>query len=66
MTAPAKRLYTVAEAAKQLDMGRSTLYRAIQDKAVPYRLMPGTSVVKFTDDDIAEIIALAYRPATAA
>lgn len=58
-------LYTVAEAAKLLGMGRSTLYRAIKDKQVPHRLMPGTDIVRFTEADIEQIVADAYRPAAA-
>jgi excisionase family DNA binding protein len=63
MTAPAVSLYTVAEAAQLLGMGRSTLYRAVKAKQVPHRLMPGTDIVRFTDTDIEQIVADAYRPA---
>lgn len=67
MTAPTvEPLYTVEEAAQALGIGRSTLYRAIKAKKVPFRLLPGCSIVRFTQADIDQIVAESYRPAAAA
>ena len=60
-TQSAPKLYTVADAASQLGIGRSTLYRLIRDSKVPYRRMP-TGVVRFTDEDIKNIVLWATRP----
>jgi excisionase family DNA binding protein len=60
-TQPAPKLYTVAEAALQLQMGRSTLYRLIAKNRVPHRVMP-TGVVRFTDQDIKQVFDEAARP----
>ncbi len=60
VTVPDK-LMTVAEAAEVLGMGRSTLYRLVQDHSVPHRRMP-TGVVRFTPADIEQMLADAHRP----
>ena len=58
------KFHTVAEAAHVLRMGRSTLYRAIRASRVPYTLDPAGRV-RFTDDDLDQILANGHRPAAA-
>ena len=57
-------VFTVAEAAPILRMGKSTLYRLVNAKQVPHRVLP-TGVKAFTQADIDEILADSYRPAVA-
>jgi excisionase family DNA binding protein len=57
-------IYTVEEAAGILRMGKSTLYRLIQHKRVPHRVLP-TGVKCFAQADIDQILADGYRPAAA-
>jgi predicted DNA-binding transcriptional regulator AlpA len=45
-------------------MGKSTLYRLIQHKRVPHRVLP-TGVKCFAQADIDQILADGYRPAAA-
>jgi len=58
------QIYTVEEAAGILRMGESTLYRLIQRKLVPYRILP-TGRRCLTQSDIDQILADAHRPAAA-
>jgi excisionase family DNA binding protein len=58
------QIYTVEEAAGILRMSESTLYRLIQRKRVPYRILP-TGRRCFTQGDIDQILADAHRPAAA-
>lgn len=64
MTEGRAQIYTVEEAAGILRMGESTLYRLIQRKQVPYRILP-TGRRVFTQSDIEEILTDARRPAAA-
>lgn len=53
--------YTVPEAADMLDVGVSTLYRAIKRKQVPHHVDPIRGWVRFTDNDIREIEDMGAR-----
>lgn len=55
---------SVDEAARILKIGRSTLYRQMAAKRVPYHLKP-TGVRYFTPEDIEQIVADGARPAAA-
>lgn len=57
-------LYTVDEAADILRVGRSTLYRSVKDKRVPYRIGLNGQFL-FTAADLEQILEDAYRPAVA-
>lgn len=59
-----RRVFTVDEAAEELRMARATLYRLVKEMKVPHRRIQGTGV-RFTQDDINEILEGAYRPAVA-
>lgn len=61
---PLPRLYTVAEAADALRMGRSTLYRLAKAGRVAYTLDPAGRI-RFTEDNIDQILADGHRPAVA-
>jgi excisionase family DNA binding protein len=64
MSSPLPVLHTVEEAAKYLQIGRSTLYRLVRLGKVPYRVLENGQT-RFTDQDIADIDrarALALRP----
>lgn len=56
------KLQTVTEAAARLGMGRSILYRLICAGEIPHRVMP-TGVIRFMDQDAADILDHAYRAA---
>lgn len=60
----ARRVFTVEEAAEQLAMSRATLYRLVKQMKVPHRRIHGTGV-RFSAEDIDEIVAAAYRSAVA-
>lgn len=64
MRTQAGNLHTVRDAARQLGMGRSTLYRHIKANRVPYRIMPGGQI-RLADADIDAILDAAHRPAAA-
>lgn len=55
---------SVEEAADILELGRSTLYRLIQQGRVPYHIKP-TGVRYFTPEDLQQIVANGQRPAVA-
>lgn len=57
-------LYTVDEAASILRVSRSTLYRDIKFKRVPYRVNRNGKYM-FTAADLDQILEDAYRPAVA-
>lgn len=64
MSSPLPALHTVEEAAKQLKIGRSTLYRLVRLGRVPYRVLENGQT-RFTDQDISDIDrarARAMRP----
>ena len=62
--APGTQVISVEEAADILRMGRSTLYRLIQENRVPHRVLP-TGKKVMTQADIEQILADAHRPAVA-
>lgn len=63
-TPPIRDLYTVEEAAKALRMGRSTLYRAINEGRIGYTVDPAGRI-RFTQDDIDAALEAGRRPAVA-
>lgn len=64
MTEIKRRIYNAEEAAQQLNMSRATLYRLAKAQQIPCRKIRGVGI-GFTDADIDEILADAYRPAKA-
>jgi excisionase family DNA binding protein len=65
VSAPKITLYTIAEAADIIGVGKTTLYRAHWAGKLPHRVLPGTSMVRLTREDIDEYLADGYRPAAA-
>lgn len=63
-TPPIRNLYTVAEAAQALRMGRSTLYRALAQGRIGYTVDPAGRI-RFTQDDIDAALEAGRRPAVA-
>ena len=57
-------VFTVEEAAEILRMGGSTLYRLINRKLVPHRILPNGRKC-LIQADIDQILADAHRPAAA-
>lgn len=57
-------LYTVAQAAQEIGVSRSTLYRAVKARRVPHRVM-GSGLIGFTDDDVEEARKLLLEPVAA-
>lgn len=62
---PQHLYYTVTEAAPQMRMGRSTLYRLAKAGRVTYTLDPAGRI-RFTPDDIKDNLKAGHRPAVAA
>lgn len=60
---PPTRVYTVAEAAAVLRIGRSTLYDRMSRGEVPHRRVAGKRLM--TQADVDAVLATAYRPAVA-
>jgi excisionase family DNA binding protein len=56
-------VFDVAEAAGQLGISRSKLYRLISEGKFPHRKLDGQ--IKVTDADIEEYLADSYRPVVA-
>lgn len=58
------QVYRVEEAAKLLNVGRSTLYRGIAAGKVPHRFIDGVGL-RMTDDDVRDYLDRAARPVIA-
>jgi excisionase family DNA binding protein len=56
-TAPAPRLRNVEQAAKELNIPKSTLQRLVTLKRVPFTQPGGLNIVRFSDKDMDDIIA---------
>lgn len=61
---PEHKLYTVAEAARILRMGRSTLYEKAKAGQVSHTVNPAGKI-GFTQDDIDAALRAGHRPAAA-
>lgn len=58
-------VYSVEEAAEMLGVSRATLYALVKAQVVPYRRIANVAGVRFTQEDIDQILADAHRPAVA-
>jgi excisionase family DNA binding protein len=56
------RLFTVAEAAKQLRTSPTTMYRLVRDREINFRRV-GKGRLLFTQEDLDAYIAATLRPA---
>lgn len=56
------KFLSVAEAADELSIHKSTLYALIEKNQVPYRRIPGTGALRLAPEDVAAIKAAAYCP----
>jgi excisionase family DNA binding protein len=66
MSDRARRLvFSPEEAAEMIGISRAKLYELVKSQKVPYRRFPDVAGVKFTQDDIDQILADALRPAVA-
>lgn len=58
-------VFSPEEAAEMLGISRAKLYELVKNQKVPYRRLPDVAGVRFTQDDIDEILADAHRPVVA-
>lgn len=62
---PQGRLHSITEAAQILRVGKSTLYKALNEGHVPHRRLPGTEIVRMSTEDIEAYLEAAKRSVVA-